>query len=207
MLTNIVKISNVTNLSDARYCAGMGVEMLGFSMDESSINYITPKKFSEISSWIAGVQLVIETSEINISHIIAHIGDYDVDFIEINDPSLIYELKSNFELPIILRIDVDFYSPEDLTPIFDRYGLEVAYFLLDSETGASLNDEWLELIKILGNEYKLLIGFGIEDASTVTSLINLNPNIGIGLKGSEEIRPGFKDFGSMMDILEVLEEI
>jgi phosphoribosylanthranilate isomerase len=54
MLTKTVKISNVTNLSDARYCAGMGVEMLGFSIDEDSPNYISPKN-SRISvpGWLA----------------------------------------------------------------------------------------------------------------------------------------------------------
>ena len=33
MLKTIVKVSEVNNLSDARYCAGMGVEYIGFSMD------------------------------------------------------------------------------------------------------------------------------------------------------------------------------
>ncbi len=206
MLTNIVKISNVTNLSDARYCAGMGVEMLGFSIDQSSRNYVSPKKFGEISSWIAGVKFVIETSEVDTEKIKEQINNYAVDFLEINEPGLIYELKSTLEIPVILRVDVDTYTPEDFTSICDRYGMEVAYFLLDSDSGASLNSEWLALIKELGNDYPLIIGFGIENASTVTHLTNLNPTIGFGLKGSEEIRPGFKDFGSMMDILEVLEE-
>jgi phosphoribosylanthranilate isomerase len=65
MLTRTVKISNVTNLSDARYCAGMGVEMLGFSIDEDSPNYISPKKFEDICSWLAGVTLVAETAQTN----------------------------------------------------------------------------------------------------------------------------------------------
>ena len=60
-LKTLVKISNVTNLSDARYCAGMGVDMLGFSMDADSPDYIEPKKFAEIRGWVAGVQIVGET--------------------------------------------------------------------------------------------------------------------------------------------------
>ena len=58
MLKTVVKISNVTNLSDARYCAGMGVEMLGFSIDEAAETYVDLKKFNDIRSWIAGVQIV-----------------------------------------------------------------------------------------------------------------------------------------------------
>tara|TARA_R110002124_G_scaffold188576_2_gene355834 strand:+ start:1118 stop:1741 length:624 start_codon:yes stop_codon:yes gene_type:complete len=207
MLTNIVKISNVTNLSDARYCAGMGVEMLGFSMDEMGAHYITPKKFGEISSWISGVKMVIETFETDVDSLLSKLTEYQVDYIEINDSGIIQELKSKSDLPVILRIDVDIYNTDDLESIVNRNGLDIAYFLLDSNSGASLNVEWLELIKQLGQDYKLLIGFGIEDATSVKDLDIENPNIGIGLKGSDEIRPGFKDFGSMMDILEELEDM
>ena len=44
MLKTLIKVSNINNLSDARYCAGMGVEMLGFSMDELSIEKFKEKK-------------------------------------------------------------------------------------------------------------------------------------------------------------------
>ena len=44
MLSTIVKISQVTNLSDAGYCAGMGVEMIGFMIDEDSESYVSAQK-------------------------------------------------------------------------------------------------------------------------------------------------------------------
>ena len=56
MLRTKVKISAVTNLSDARYCAGMGVEWIGFSMDT-----VPAEKYGEIRGWLAGVQVVGET--------------------------------------------------------------------------------------------------------------------------------------------------
>jgi phosphoribosylanthranilate isomerase len=58
----------------------------------------------------------------------------------------------------------------------------------------------------LGTEYPILIGFGLDNEFTVSALTELLPNLGIALRGSDEIRPGYKDFGSMMDILEALEE-
>ena len=39
-LKTLVKVSEVNNLSDARYCAGMGVEMIGFSLDENHPKFI-----------------------------------------------------------------------------------------------------------------------------------------------------------------------
>ncbi len=35
-LKTIVKVGNITNLSDARYCAVMGVDMLGFCLNKQS---------------------------------------------------------------------------------------------------------------------------------------------------------------------------
>ncbi|MFM1835376.1 MAG: hypothetical protein RJA04_63, partial [Bacteroidota bacterium] len=49
MLKTLVKVSAITNLSDARYCAGMGVDLLGFPLGKISID-----QFTEIRNWLAG---------------------------------------------------------------------------------------------------------------------------------------------------------
>jgi phosphoribosylanthranilate isomerase len=206
MLTKTVKISNVTNLSDARYCAGMGVEMLGFSIDEDSPNYISPKKFEDICSWLAGVTLVAETAHTDPEHIIRVLNDYPVHAVQVEEPGLLNYLRSELNLPLILRISVDLYEADEINSILGRYGDEVTHFLLESDHNAELSDAWMKALDKLAGEYPVLIGFGLDNEFTVTALTELLPNIGIALRGSEEIRPGFKDFGSMMDILEALED-
>ncbi|MBE9460517.1 hypothetical protein ACFP1I_02595 [Dyadobacter subterraneus] len=206
MLSRTVKISNVTNLSDARYCAGMGVEMLGFSIDEDSPNYISPKKFEEICSWLAGVQLVAETSQTDPELLLKALADYPVHFVQVESPGLLTYLQSELSLPLILRVSVDTYDTDDIFSIFSRYGDTVAYFLLESDANTDLNQDWNNALSQLVKEYPILIGFGLDDEITVNKLTETFPEIGIALRGSEEIRPGYKDFGSMMDILEALEE-
>jgi phosphoribosylanthranilate isomerase len=206
MLTRTVKISNVTNLSDARYCAGMGVEMLGFSIDEASPNYISPKKFEEICSWLAGVTLVAETAEANAEAILTKLSDYPVHAVQVEDSGLLGYLKSELGLPLILKISVDLYEAAEIQSLLDRYEGAAAYFLLESDANAQLSEDWLQTLPALAEEHPLLIGFGFDDDSALNALNNLPENIGIALRGSEEIRPGYKDFGSMMDILEALEE-
>jgi phosphoribosylanthranilate isomerase len=206
MLTNTVKISNVTNLSDARYCAGMGVEMLGFSIDEDSSNYISPKKFEEICSWLSGITLVAETSQTNPEAIINALSNYPVHAVQVEDPALLGYLASEVNLPLLLRISVDTYDAQEIDSIFNRYGDAAAHFLLESDKNAELTEEWIQVLGALGNEYSVLAGFGFDNEATVQSLTDRFPKIGIALRGSEEIRPGYKDFGSMMDILEALEE-
>ncbi|MCE6990337.1 hypothetical protein [Dyadobacter sp. CY323] len=206
MLTKTVKISNVTNLSDARYCAGMGVEMLGFSIDEDSPNYISPKKFEDICSWLAGVTLVAETNQTNPETILETLTNYPVHAIQVEQPGLLNYLRSELNLPLILRISVDLYEAEELSSILSRYESDVTYFLLESDSNADLSESWIRVLGNLVAEYPVLIGFGLDNEFTVSALTELLPNVGIALRGSEEIRPGYKDFGSMMDILEALEE-
>jgi len=206
MLTRTVKISNVTNLSDARYCAGMGVEMLGFSIDENSPNYISPKKFEGICSWLSGVILVAETAETDPELIIKSLSQYPVHSVQVESSGLLNYLQAELSLPLILRISVDTYEANEISSILNRYEDQVSHFLLESDQEANLTDEWIQAIGSLANEYPLLVGFGLDNEYSVSALTELFPSIGIALRGSEEVRPGFKDFGSMMDILEALEE-
>lgn len=205
MLSTFVKISNVTNLSDARYCAGMGVDMLGFSVDENSDYYITPKKYAEIRAWIAGVKLVAESAETDPTKLLTTLTDYEFDALQVEDPDLLLYLKSELEKPLLLRVDVDHYAADELDALMGRYAAEVEFFLLESEQNASLNEEWRNHLHSLSGEYPILLGFGLENEVVVTESIAATKVSGIALRGSEEIRPGYKDFGSLMDILESLD--
>lgn len=206
MLITTVKISNVTNLSDARYCAGMGVDMLGFSVDEESPNYITAKKFNEIRSWIAGVKIIAESAVANPATLLEKLQEYPVDALQVEEPGQLAYLRSETNLPLLLRINVDNYDTDDLEAILSRYGSDADFFILESDANQPLDDNWVAALKKIGSEYPILLGFGIEDDKNIKSLLEEIKLKGVSLRGGEEIRPGFKDFGSLMDILETLEE-
>ncbi len=205
MLSTLVKISNVTNLSDARYCAGMGVDMLGFSVDEDSASYITPKKFQELRGWIAGVKLVAETAETDLPKLLSTLASYEVDALQVEDPALLAFLKSELDKPLLLRINVDMYEADELDALMGRYALDVNFFLLESEKNQPLSSEWMEYINTLGKDFPILLGFGLDDENEVLRATDSGHIQGIALRGSEEIRPGYKDFGTLMDILEAIE--
>src|SRR5882762_4050125 len=75
MLITKVKVGQVTNLSEARYCAGMGVDFLSFP-----ISSVDPKTYQEITGWVAGPKFGVEAD----SKTISTIYEYKADFIEIN---------------------------------------------------------------------------------------------------------------------------
>ena len=87
-LQTIVKVSTVNNLTDARYCAGMGVDLLGFSMDGSSPDYVDPVRFAEIRSWVSGVQIVGETSSDDPEQIEQLLADYQPDLLQVDESAL-----------------------------------------------------------------------------------------------------------------------
>ncbi len=205
MLSTFVKISNVTNLSDARYCAGMGVDMLGYSIDENSASYVAPKKYAEIRAWVAGVRLVVESSETDPKKLLALLTEYEFDALQVEDPDLLVYLKSELDKPLLLRVDVDHYEADELDALMGRYVSEVTYFLLESAHEAQLTADWKAYLATLGKEYPILLGFGLDQEMPTPEFVENLGIAGIALRGSAELRPGYKDFGALMDILEALE--
>ena len=66
-----VLVRGINNLSDARYCAGMGADGLIFTLDPSLPGAVDVATVKELAGWVAGVELIgefgasIPVSEIN----------------------------------------------------------------------------------------------------------------------------------------------
>jgi phosphoribosylanthranilate isomerase len=196
-LKTLVKVSNITNLSDARYCAGMGVEMIGFVMDNYSADFISPEKMKEIKSWVAGVLTVGETQSADYEEVKGFTQDYEIDVLQISDASLLPQI-ADLGKPIILKLDFDDVSFEDY---LERYASFVEFFLVD---GGELSDFARYTLKAYASNYPIVLDFGItaENVNKLLEEMNLH---GIALKGSNEIRPGSKDYDELRDILEIIE--
>ena len=59
-LKTFVKVGNITNLSDARYCAGMGVDQIGFNIDPANSSYTEQDDLDSIRAWVSGVEIIAE---------------------------------------------------------------------------------------------------------------------------------------------------
>lgn len=203
MLSTLVKISNVTNLSDARYCAGMGVDMLGFSMDESSPDYVNPARFTEIRNWLAGVQIVGETTQTDLNQIQRLLDTYQPDMLQVDEAALLPTL-STLGKPLILRLNLADLTLEQLDAIIEANPTNADYILLESNAPLHLDDDLKTAIGRLASRHAVLLGAGIT-AKTIHDRLNDLPIRGIALVGGPEDRPGSRDFGEMMEILEAIE--
>ncbi len=179
-LKRIVKVGNITNLSEARYCSGMGVDMLGFRVIEGQENHLPASTYQEIKGWIAGPKVVAEVYGLNdASSLDKIIEDYQPDLLEVSANELPY-LPKDLGVPIIFS---------------GRAGEHLIDFKIEFLIGSNENSE--SNIPILSF---------CENGAQLETILQ-NPSIkGIVLKGSPEEKPGQQDYDHLADILEALEE-
>lgn len=197
-LSTIVKINQVNNLSDARYCAGMGVAMIGFDLDPYSSNPIAPEVFEGITGWLSGVELVGEFHQADLRAIERTISQFDLDHIETERIELLQDLKDQ-GLSVLLKINLDEFSRDELNDLLETKKSLVKYFMITSDKDLFPAPDYLKLII----QYPVLIGSGISRQNL--GQIKENAITGIALTGGDEISPGYKDFDELADILEELE--
>ncbi|MBD8489231.1 phosphoribosylanthranilate isomerase [Echinicola sp. CAU 1574] len=204
-LKTFVKISTVNNLSDARYCAGMYVNLMGFNLEEGNKDYLSPEKYKEMTDWLSGLEYVGEFEASHPDAILETAKTYEgFSYLQITEElHLPMLLNSSFNL--ILKQEIN--NVEMLQHLLTKAPSlkENNVILLLESDSLELKDEVKDLIKAIAEKCKVLLGFGL-DADNISSLLEELPVEGIALKGGDEIKPGYKDFDELADILEVLEE-
>lgn len=191
-----VKVGNITNLSDARYCAGMGVDLLGFRISETS-GQISSVKFKEITDWISGPEFILELSEIPSIPTPQIEG---ISFIEIpsSEISNFQTAKLTQELIVsISLLDWRVYKDELL-----RSKTPIKYLLVNDLSGMSRSEAKKNIAEI-ATAFPVLLG-GEMKVELLDEYLSW-PIEGLALKGSDETSPGIKDYDHLSSILEVLE--
>jgi phosphoribosylanthranilate isomerase len=185
-LKTIVKAGNISNLSDARYCAGMGVDLLGFCATEGRMQYITPKLFQEIRGWVSGPKIVAEIYGLPSAEALPEvIRNYAPDYFELSAAEY-HAFVAHLTLPCIVSAMA--------TELGGLKGDNIAYLLVDEAV----------LPTAQGTAAPLL--FKVSTGNRLLEKLSQYPVAGVALDGTPEIRPGYKDYEAMADILEALDE-
>jgi phosphoribosylanthranilate isomerase len=186
-LQTVVKAGNITNLSDARYCAGMGVEIIGFPTGNPLFE---PSKIKEIAGWLSGVKIALELDETTIQ-----------------DPALpaLLDILQPDYLQVAARAAdmIRTISPLPLLLVSDTLLSALTEKDLLLYTG-NLQENKQALANYGQSNRVILSGERIEAANVLEVLETIKP-YGIELRGSHEISPGFKNFDDLSEILELLE--
>jgi len=196
-----VKINRITNLTDARYCSGMYVDVLGFSLEDGNPHYISPSQFQEITGWISGTDYAAEFTDSDAYTIERRLVDYPgINWIESGDLDTLFQLKS-LGKKLIYRTALD-----EVESILPKLALlnqdQITLHLTSTENTLTIDNELV--IEKLASMVSLFLGFGInpENASSLAEIPGL---AGLALDGGDEIKPGLRDFDHLGSILENLE--
>jgi phosphoribosylanthranilate isomerase len=199
-LKTFVKISSVSNLSDARYCAGMGVDQLGFNLNPTEADAVSPERCLEIFNWVAGVHRVGEFGNLPVEQIGQIQLQLPLDLIEISVIDHV-EKVHGFGKPVSLRLNIS--HPAELNQLKGHlsYLDELVQQVVITSDKQELFEKIIEVLAYYNGHIRLIRGFG----NTPENLDELATFRGIELKGSQEEKPGFKEYGEVMDLLEALE--
>jgi phosphoribosylanthranilate isomerase len=177
-----VKVGNITSLSEARYCAGMGVDFLGFRLGKGGV---TAETYKDIINWISVPHLVLEAhrdSAITIEDITTNFPGH---FIEINKHQLAW-LDAPYTF-ILYVTAADW--PAISSQLKGRNN--IAFIELDTEGQAMPMIATFPVIRrVTGREQ-------LDEAVHSSSAA-------ISLDGSTEARPGLMDYGFVGEVLEAL---
>ncbi|MER2998164.1 hypothetical protein [Pontibacter populi] len=204
-LRTSVIVNGVNNLSDARYCAGMGVDVIGFNLKLDDPNRVQPQTLKEITGWVSGVKLAGEFERAKPEIINELADEFNLDLIQLDTPYLIDEIEE-ISRPVIQKVFINKDTVvSELLEMMDLYSPVVDSFIIYSTDFNNIDETNEKLLREVSKKHKVYIGFGLNKENVMPIVNNVKPT-GIGLQGGEEIRPGYKNFDEFQDIFEELED-
>ena len=188
-------IRGINNLSDARYCAGMGADKFTFILDPALPGYLDTKTVKELAGWIAGVELIGEFDHLNASNINAIAADCALDAVLLRSPRTANEL-AEIAPPVYMELAADNAAMAQSLP-GSLLGLVV-------ELPESVSAETVTELGKRASQRPLWLGPGLLP-DRARDLASQLPLAGLVFPSGDEVKPGLRDFDQLEAVFEALE--
>lgn len=100
-LTVTAKVTNIQNLAEARFCAGMGVEIVSFQLGDSGLSI---DEAAGIAGWLAGIKVCIDTENLSDDFLIQSLEILQPDYLSVSETLLSnWNLNSDHGFILILN--------------------------------------------------------------------------------------------------------
>lgn len=192
MLSTRVILLKATNLSDARYAAGMGVEFIGFSINPTSNHFVTSEDVNAITNWLSGVSLIGDIGSSAVAH-----NDYKVDYLMTDNVDLVNQLDEP-----ILSLKLSSENVTEIEELLAQNASQTSFFILQAE--ANEIDTLRSVMADLNSRYDCYIATDFND-DNLKKVLGTSPK-GIVLVGSHEEKPGLSNYDGIADVLELLDQ-
>ncbi len=205
-----VKICGITNLEDARYCAGAGADYLGFIQYPRSPRFVEPATARTIIEWVYGpepVGVFVNEDAAAVNRIAEEAGCALVQLHGDEAPAVCDAV----DRPVIkaLRVARD-ATADDLRRRMEPYAAYVAFFLLDTYapnqwggTGTPFN--W-QVAADLAADFPVFLAGGLRADNVEAATRTVQP-FAVDLSSSLEAAPGRKDFDKLADFFETFDRL
>jgi phosphoribosylanthranilate isomerase len=188
-LKSVVKVSHVSNLSDARYCAGMGVEMLGFQAISGHEHYIPAEIFQDIRGWISGPAIIAELYGLSSrAQIETVLNTYAPDYFELTIAEY-RKYREELTRPCLVTCT----NPTDLQLI--KEDDDIRYVITDGAVSCS---------DLTGKKIPVLAR--IDSVESLNARLNEGCFRGFVLEAPSQVRPGITNYDQLGAILEALDD-
>lgn len=189
-----IKINKVSNLTDARYFAAMGVDYLGFCCNTGTEMYCSPSKIKDIIGWVEGPLFVLEFDgwqaeedikaliDSNLGHAI-HFGAFST-------------YKDSFGVPVFKDYILENLNEDE----FENTDFPVV------RTDKNFNELTITELTLIKKKLALTKSFlDIQfDELSLPKILDTLPIYGLILRGGEEEKVGFKSYEELDKIFDVI---
>ncbi|MDZ4839092.1 MAG: hypothetical protein SGJ04_03715 [Bacteroidota bacterium] len=203
----IVKLGAVNNLSDARWAAAAGINLLGFSFNPDNPSYVAPDKAAEIINWMTGPLLVGEFNG-DIAELMLNMQErLNLDYIQLNDykPNIWSSISEHCS--IIQHVEVI-----DLAQL-DKIVQDIA-------NAKNAPELWIIACKDFTNvelDFRIKLQDIIEMSNVLLQVSDFKADaikvqelympLGFHFIGGDEEQPGMKDFDELEIDMDIVEKI
>ncbi|WP_210515543.1 beta/alpha barrel domain-containing protein [Hymenobacter terricola] len=188
-------IRGINNLSDARYCAGMGADKLTFVLDPALPGHLDTKTVKELAGWIAGVELIGEFDQLSSYEINAIAAECSLDAVLLRSSRPAEEL-AEIAPPVYLELAPDsaaLAQPLPTAPVG---------FLVELPEPAAPGT--YVALATLAAERPLWLGPGLHP-KLARNLVGQLALAGLSFPSGDEVKPGLRDFDQLEAVFEALE--
>ncbi len=206
MLALPVLVRGINNLSDARYCAGMGAQGLIFTLDANLPGAVDAATARELAGWVAGVDIIGEFGHVagaEINRLVEECGLTGVLLSLHRDRQAWPEglaVPAVIEVPmaIVLKQSLLEATIADLAAAFPQ---GFALFTTPPHPYPADYAYWHDLAR----QAPLWLA-GPPDPTEAADLAEQVHPAGLILAGGNELKPGLRDFTELEAVFEALEE-
>ncbi|MCI1187525.1 hypothetical protein MON38_08840 [Hymenobacter sp. DH14] len=189
-------IRGINNLSDARYCAGMGADKLTFILDPALPGYLDAKAMKELAGWIAGVELIGEFDQLSAPEINALAADCALDAVLLRSHRTPDEL-AEIAPPVYLEIPA-----AELADAPGSLPAGPVGFVVELSSGPTADTS--ASLAALAARVPLWLGPGLHPEQAHALATGL-PLAGLSFPSGDEVKPGLRDFDQLEAVFEALE--